>query len=204
MAKIKKLAIILPDSKAKAPEVLTYGKAVHTGMSAHREIFSSPMPSVEALKTALDELETANVSEANRSDNTDIVLEEKRMAVMDILEPQSRYVLLVADGDRSKAAKSGFKLNVAESVKKVPGEFKAVFVRPGTDAGTAVINIEERAGNAFFLVMLWVEDKWVMIDGFNTLTFAVEGLPPGESKLRIYGKKGKRKSPVVDLLVRAS
>lgn len=204
MAKIKKLAIILPEERASAADVLTYAKAVSKGLTNHVDIYASPTPTVKELDDAITALENAQVSEDDRSASTDRVLEEKKQAVLAVLEPQSRYVLLVADGDRSKAAKSGFKLNAEETVKKVPGEFKAVFVRPGADAGTSIVRIEERAGCAFFLVQLKVEEKWVMIDGFNTLTFTVEGLPSGSSTLRIYGKKGTKKSPAVEIVVRAS
>ncbi len=204
MAKIKKLAIIQPDSKAKAPVVITYAKAVYDGMNANAATFPAPPITMVNFKAAITAAETANVSEAERSANTDAELEKRIKTLREMLETLSNYVLFVANGDRSIAALSGFQLNKETTTKKAPGEFRAVFVRPGADAGEAVVNIEERAGNTLFIVQLLVEDKWVMIDAFNTLTFTVEELPAGPSRLRIYGKKGKKKSPAVELIVRAS
>lgn len=204
MAKIKKLAIILPDSKAKASVVITYAKAVYAGMNSNAATFTDPPITMVNFKAAITAAENADVPEADRSANTDAELEKKLKTLREMLLTLSTYVLFVANGDRSIGALSGFELNKEETTKKTPGEFRAVFVRPGADAGTAIVNVEERAGNTLFIVQLWVEDKWVMIDAFNTLTFTVEELPAGSSRLRIYGKKGKTKSPAVELIVRAS
>ncbi len=203
MAKIKKLAIILPEERTSAADVVTYGKAVLAGMGAHTELFPEPVPTLKELDDAIKALVAADVPEGDRSPNTDLVLQEKKMVVIGILEPLSRFVLLKANGDRTTAAKSGFKLNVEETVNKAPGEFSAKFVRTGPADGSATVRIEERAGCALFIVELKVEEKWVMMDAFNTLLFTVEGLPSGSSVLRIYGKKGVKKSPAVEIVVKA-
>jgi hypothetical protein len=172
-------------------------------MAAHKDIYPAPTPPLGTLEEAMNALEAADAPEGDRSPNTDLVLSAKKLVVIDILEPLSRYVLLTADGNRYKAALSGFPLNAEETVSRPPGEFKAVFVQPGPDDGTATVRIEERAGCALFIVELKVEEKWVMIDAFNTLLFTVEGLPSGSSVLRIYGKKGVKKSPAVEIVVKA-
>lgn len=204
MPKIKKLAIILPAAKAKADTVIHYAKAVHTGMSANAATFPAPPITMVAFKEAIDMAVAAQVPEADRSDNTDALLDKRAGELRKMLDTLATYVLFVADGDRSMAALSGFELNKEEKTKHTPGEFSAKFVKPGADAGTAIVRIEERAGNTLFIVQLKVDDKWVMVDAFNTLLFTVEGLPAGQSTLRIFGKKGKTKSPAVMVVVRAS
>jgi hypothetical protein len=203
MAKITKLNIVLPKEKTSVADVLTQARSASKGMTTHKDIYPAPEPPIGALDTAIAALVAADVPEGDRSANTDLVLQERKVAVINILEPQSRYVLLVANGDRTKAAKSGFQLNVEETVSKPPGEFKAVFVKAGPDDGTAIVKIEERAGCAIFIVQLKADDKWVMIDAFNTLQFTVEGLPSGASILRIYGKKGTKKGPAMEIVVKA-
>lgn len=204
MGKIKKLAIIQPSERATAPTVITYAKAAHSGMSTNATTFPSPPIRMEDFKKGIDDAEAAIVPEADRSENTDKVLDKLIKDLRKMLETLATYVLFVADGDRYTASLSGFELNKEETTTHKPGEFKAKFMQPGANPGTAVVRIEERAGSAFFIVKLLVEGKWVMIDAFNTLLFTVEGLPSGESRLLVYGKKGTDTSPEVQLVVRAS
>lgn len=204
MAKIKKLAIIQPDVKASPSTVITYAKAVHKGMSDNAATFPAPPITMEDFKKAIDAAEAAVVPEADRSENTDKKLDKLIKDLRKLLETLATYVLFVADGDRHKAGLSGFELNKEETTTHNPGEFKAKFMKPGPNPGTAIVRIEERAGSAFFIVKRKMGDDWVMIDAFNTLLFTVEGLPSGESTLLIYGKKGTEKSPEVQLVVRAS
>ncbi len=204
MAKRKKLAIIQPSEKASAPTVLTYAKASHSGMSTNAETFPSPPISMADFLKAIEAAENAIVPEADRSDNTDKALEKLVKDLRRMLETLATYVLFVADGDRYIASLSGFELNKEETTTHKPGEFKAKFMQPGPNPGTAVVRIEQRAGNVLFIVKRKVGDDWVMIDAYNTLLFTVEGLPSGESTLLIYGKKGTDLSPEVQVVVRAS
>lgn len=204
MAKRKKLTIILPVEKAAPTTVVTYAKAVHKGMSTNAATFPSPPISMEDLKKAFDAAEAAIVPEADRSDNTDKALAKLIKDLRKVLETLAAYVLFVADGDRYTAGLSGFELNKEETTNHKPGAFKAKFMQPGPNPGTAIVRIEERAGNALFIVKRKVGEDWVMIDAYNTLLFAVEGLPSGESILLLYGKKGTDLSPEVQLVVRAS
>ncbi len=204
MAKIKKLVIRLPKETAAPATVITYAKAVHSGMSTNASTFPAPPITMEDFKKAIDAAEGAVVPEADRSDNTDKALERLIGDLRRVLETLASYVLYVANNDRFKAGLSGFELNKEETTNHKPGEFKAKFMQPGPNPGTAVVRIEERAGCTFFIVKLKVEDKWVMIDAFNTLLFTIEGLPSGESTILVYGKKGTDVSPEVQLVVRAS
>lgn len=200
----KKLSVILPVKKATPATVITYAKAVHKGMTDNAAKFPEPLVSMADFLTAIEAAETAQVPEADRSANTDAVLEQRISALRQMLETLANYVLFAANNNRFTAGLSGFELNKEETTSHSPGEFNAKFVGVGPNPGTAIVRIEERAGCAFFLVQMKVGEEWVMIDGFNTLLFTVEGLPSGSSILRIYGKKGNAKSPVVELAVRAS
>ncbi len=204
MARVNKLSIVLPTIRTGAPRVIAIARNVINGMTEHVAIYPAPTPTVAALVTALDELVAADVPFAERNINSSIVLQQKKVVVIDLLSSMSNYVLLIANGDRPKAALSGFGLNKENTTNHTPSQFGVAFDGAGPDGGTAYVRITERAGNALFIVQLLVEDKWVMIDAFNTLRFLVKGLPSGASTLRIYGKKGEVPSPSIDLVVRAS
>lgn len=181
-----------------------YCKSVTTGMTNNVETFPLPPVPIKQIEEKVKALGDANVAEGDRSANTRSQVKKIKGEIIEVLSTNANYVLLVANGDRSIAVLSGYTLTEGERKPQPPKEFKAVFVGVGPDPGTAIVNIEERAGNALFIVQQKVEDKWVMIDAFGELTFTVEGLPPGQSMLRIYGKKSKKKSPAVELVVRAS
>ncbi len=204
MAKRKKLVIKLPREDTSPAIVIDYAKAVYSGMSTNAATFPAPPVSMESLKKAIDDAEAAKVPEADRSANTDLELEKQIGVIYSMMGQLSIYVLFVANNDRYIGGLSGFEFNKEETTSHTPSVFSAKFVSPGPNPGTAIVRIEERAGNAFFLVQVQIEGKWVIIDGFNELLFTVEGLPPGQSILRIYGKKGKKKSPAVEIVVRAS
>ena len=204
MGKIKKLAIIQPQERAIAATVITYAKAAHKGMTDNAARFTEPPVRMSDFLAAIEAAEAAQVPEAERSANTDAVLNNHIKTLRQMLETLASYVLFIANGDRFVAGLSGFELNKEETTSRTPGEFNAKFVGVGANPGTANVRIEERAGCALFIVQLKVGDDWVMIDAFNTLLFTVEGLPSGPSLLRIYGKKGDAKSPMLELAVRAS
>ncbi len=203
MAKRKKFTIILLEENASATSVLTLGKSVSTNMGLNATTFPTPPVALTALDTALEELEEADVPEDNRSNMTDLNLKNKKLIVLAMLSTLAGYVLMIANGNRNKASLSGFTLSAEDTVDHPPGEFELKSRKAGADEGTVEIRLNHRAGNAVFIVQLKVGDEWVIIDAFNTITFVVKGLPSGTSYLRIYGKKGDKKSPAIEVTVKA-
>ncbi len=205
MVIVKKLTIKLPREDASVSSVISYCENVETGMTANADTFPLPVPTLVLFSAAIVALKASVPSKDEKNTmNTKAMQKHKKDIIINFLQPWSEYVLLVANGDRYKAGLSGFVLNVAEKVEHNPGPFSAVSIGPGPDAGQAIVEVGERAGNALFIVELKVGEQWAMIDAFNTLKFTVEGLPSGESIIRITGKKGVKRSPKVTLIVRAS
>lgn len=205
MAKITRLSTKLPKENASVSSVISYCENVETGMTDNADIFPAPVPTLVLFSAALVALiASVPTKDEKNTTNTNLMQKHKKDIIKNFLQPWSDYVLLVANGDRYKAGLSGFVLNVEDTVEHDPGPFSAVFIGPGPDAGQAIVEVAERAGNALFIVELKVGEQWVMVDAFNTLKFTVEGLPSGESIIRITGKKGVKKSPKVTLIVRAS
>ncbi len=204
MARRKKLFIILPTEKSPVSTVIADGESVLEGMTNHADVFTAPPVTMLALAAALNLLKDAVVPE-NEKNTTTTNLMQKRKAdfIKNELLPLSNYVLLVANGDRYIAGLSGFRLNKEESTPIDPSEFSATFISVGSVIGSAIIRIDERAGSSFFIVKLKVGDDFVMHDAFDTLLIEVTNLPSGPNILEIYGKKNKKTSPPVQLLVRA-
>ena len=204
MAKRSEFKIILPKSKTLVSSVISTGDSVKTNMTKNLAVFPDPVPTLDDLGTALQALKDSVPPENERSTASNNLTEKlKKEFIENYLKPLSGYVLFVAKGDRYKAGLSGFELSKEDTVERAPGEIEAVFVGPGPSEGTAKVRILNRAGNALFKVYLKVDDKWVMLDAFNTLTFIVKNLPSGSSQLRIIGKKGDLESPPVDITVKA-
>lgn len=205
MAKIKKLSIKIPKEEASVSSVISYCENVKTGMTDNAATFPDADPTLLLFIAALTALKASVPSKDEKNTtNTKAMQKHKKDIIKNFLQPWSEYVLLVANGDRYVAGLSGFVLNVENTVEKDPSAFTATFVGVGPDGGQAIVEITERAGNALFIVEKKVGEDWVMIDAFNTLKFTVEGLPSGESNIRITGKKNVKKSPKVILSVRAS
>lgn len=203
MAKIK-LGIILPKPKSPATDYVSLGRAVVSGLTSNPSIFVTPAVPIKDIDDATKAVEDAIVPELKKSKETDLILESKKQALLSLLITESNYVLLIANGDRMTAELSGFKLTKESTTKQDPSALEVKKIAIGADPGTAIITLKERAGCAFFLVMLKLEDgTFQLIDGFNTLEFTVTSLPSGESTLRIYGKKDDKVSPFLDVLVRA-
>lgn len=200
-----KLGIILPTKKTLAPDVLAEGESVLNGMTTHAASFPDPAVKLTDLETAVTALDESILPENKRSNDTNMVMEQRKLELLDLLAKQSNYVLLVANGDRTIAEFSGFTLTKEEKTPNNPTVLELNKVSTGTSAGTANVSLKSRAGCAIFIVQLKHADgEYSMLDGFNTTSFLLEGLPAGESVLRIYGKKGKKKSPNLDVVVRAS
>ncbi|MBI1225734.1 MAG: hypothetical protein GC192_10905 [Bacteroidetes bacterium] len=205
MAKIKKLSIKLPKENASVASVISYCDNVETGMADNADTFPDPVPTLALFTAALVALKASVPSrDEKNTTNTKLMQKNKKDIINNFLKPWADYVLLVANGDRYTAGLSGFVLNVEDTMEHDPSAFTATFKGVGPDGGQAIVEINQRAGNALFIVELKVGDQWEMIDAFNTLKFVVEGLPSGESTLRITGKKGVKKSPKIILSVRAS
>ena len=167
--------------------------------------FANPIVPLKDLEAANIALDATILPENKRSNDTDMVMEEKKLELLELLVKLSNYVLLVANGDRVIAGLSGFKLTKEEKTPDNPTTLELDKVTTGSSAGTARVSLKSRAGCAIFIVQLKnAEGEYKMFDAFNTTTFDLEGLPAGESLIRIYGKKGKKKSPMLDAVVRAS
>ena len=205
MAKIKKLTIKLPREDASVNYVVSYAQNVLNGMTDNAATFPSPNPTLALFSAALDALiASVPAKDEKNTVSTNLMQKRKKEVINNNLRPQADYVLMVANGDRYTAGLSGFVLNAEDTNEHQPSVFTARFVGVGSDPGTAIVEIDNRAGNALFIVELKVGEQFVMIDAFNTLKFTVGGLPSGESIIRITGKKGNRRSPQVMLVVRAS
>lgn len=200
-----KLGIILPTKKSSAEDVLELGESVVNGLTTHVGQFPNPVVKIEDLSAAVTALDAAILPENSRSNNTNMVMEQKKGELLDLLSKEANFVLLIANGDRSIAGLSGFTLSKDEKSPNNPTTLELKKVSTGSSAGTATVSLKDRAGCAIFLVMLKNgEGDYKMFDAFNTTAFELTGLPAGESLLRIYGKKGKKKTPTLDVVVRAS
>lgn len=205
MAKIKKLTIKLPKENASVASVISYAENVENGMTDNAATFPSPTPTLALFSAALAALiASIPAKDEKNTVSTNLMQKLKKELIDSYLRPLADYVLLVSNGDRYTAGLSGFVLNVEDTTEHLPSVFTARFVGVGADPGTAIVEIDERAGNVLFIVELKVNDQFVMLDAYNTLKFTVEGLPSGESIIRLTGKKGTRRSPQVTLVVRAS
>jgi hypothetical protein len=200
----RKLGIILPTKKSPTSEYTTTGKSVVSGIGSNPTIFANPVVPMKDLDEATKAVEAAILPELKQSRETDLILETKKAALLVILNKLANYVLLIANGDRMIAELSGFKLTKETSESQDPSALELKKTSIGANPGTAQVVLKDRAGAAFFLVMLKdIHGEFKIIDGFNTLDFIVLGLPSGESTLRIYGKKNEKVSPTLDVLVRA-
>lgn len=172
-------------------------------MTTNAALFKEPPVSIADLKAQKEKVIAANVPERDANQQTKEVLKEAKNDLLSMLTKNANYVLLVANGSRTVAGYSGYKLSKENTEPKDPTVLELDYAQATTEEGEALIALKNRAGCILFLVsVLDVDGTPVLHDAFNTITFTVKGLRSGNNVLQIYGKKNDKVTPKIKFNVR--
>jgi hypothetical protein len=195
-----RLSIVLPKETDDDLAVNKEVDDVCNQMAAEAVLFPAPPVKLEDIKALNQRFRDAIPSEGNRSDNSLMAMMELKRQLLKEFKKNSFYVLLVADGDRDTAARSGYRLNSDTLVKKKPGLPVVIKKVPGDDPGTIRLSLQDKAGCDYFIVELRNADgTYTMIDAFDRIRGGlVRNVPSGRSFIRLQGRKGNDLGPYTD------
>lgn len=174
-------------------------------LAKEASLFPSPPVKLDDLKALNQRYRDAIPSPGNRSENLVMAMMDLKRQVLREFKKNSLYVLMVADGDRDTAARSGYRLNSDTPVKQRPGLPVVVKAVPGDDAGTLRISLQDKAGCDYFIVELRTAEAngsaatYAMLDAFDRVRGGlVRNVPSGRSFVRLHGRKGNEPGPYTD------
>jgi hypothetical protein len=166
------------DLPTRVPDLAGYAKRVVLCMTDN-PWFSSPIPSIADVASAVDELESAQVATLTRTRGTAEVRDEKLKVVNGLLKRLKAYVQGVADDNPEQAGSiiesSGMNIKNKGSYAKPP--FK---VKPGKVKGTVRLEVRS-AGDRASYEWAWSTDggKTWQTRQTTQASVDIDGLPSG-------------------------
>jgi hypothetical protein len=94
------IALALPRS---APALISYAKGIVTRMTGNPS-FPNPSPTLAAVAAAIDELQIAETAALSRIKGAVVLRNEKRTALVGVLQQLRGHVQAIADADATNAA----------------------------------------------------------------------------------------------------
>ena len=197
---MSRLSIVLPRETDDDLAVNKEVDDVITQMELEAELFPSPPTKLTDLRKLNKDYRDAMPSPGNSSENLEQAKLVLKRAVLKAFKANSLYVLMVADGNRETAARSGYRLNKETPEKRNPTKPVVIKAVPADDPGSIRITLQDKAGCSFFLAELRNADgSYTLLDGFDRVRGAlVRNLPAGKSLIRLVGRKGNDSSPYTD------
>ena len=160
------------------PAAITYSRNIVTKMSGN-SYFPSPVPPLNEVSTATDELETAEKAAQLRTHGAVANRNAKRTALLAKLELLRGYVQNQADADHENAA--AIIQSAAMQVRKVPTRPKRVFAAKQGAVSGSVVLVTASAGRRASYDWEWSNDggkTWQPLPSTLQTKTSVTGLAP--------------------------
>jgi hypothetical protein len=171
------LKAVLNMSRLSVPAKISKSNLVLSSIKLKPDVFKNPSPSLEVVKTTIDELEAAWKESEDGGNNKKNTMRDKEAALLKIMNDVANYVEAVADGDITIIHLAG--LEAKKMPTRVQNEFE---VKYGKGSGTVVVRLKALPRAAY--VWQYAKDSisngtWV--DAGTTLTskITISGLAVG-------------------------
>jgi hypothetical protein len=163
------------------PALITYAQGIVKGMTGNA-YFPAPSPTLAALTAAIADLQSAETLALTRAKGAATARNEKRAALVSLLQQERSYVQGIADGSPENGASIIQSAGLA--VKKVPTHGPRVFAaKPGTVSG-AVKLVAPAAAHRSSYEWEYSTDggkTWVTMPPTLQAKTSITGLTPGSS-----------------------
>jgi hypothetical protein len=185
------ITLALPHS---VPALVSYARNIVTRMTANPS-FPNPAPTIAAVTAAIDTLQTAEAGALSRLKGAAVLRNEKRTALVALLQQLRSYIQSIADADPTNAASIIESAGVA--VRKAPTRRARAFVaKAGPVSGVATVVAEVAARRASYEWQYSTDGGKTWITAPSTLQAktTVAGLSPGATvqfKYRAVTKVGE-------------
>jgi hypothetical protein len=163
----------------RIPALITYVQAVLVAMTNNPN-FTTPLPALSVISAALTALQTAESQALSRIKGAVVVRNDKKAALVSLLQQLRSYIQTTADADPENSAaiikSSGL------PVKKVPVHKPRVFdVKPGTTSGSVEMVAASAARRASYLWGYSVDGgkTWTEVGPTLQAKVTVTSLPVG-------------------------
>jgi hypothetical protein len=163
----------------KVPAFITYAESIVKGMTDNPS-FPAPTPVLSTVTQAIDDLQVAETAALSRTKGAVATRNEKRMALVQLLQQTKAYVQTAADANRENA------ISIVQSagmvVKKTPVRTKRSFAaKPGTVSGTVTVLTSAAARRASYDWEYSTDGgkTWVNLPSTLQAKTTVSGLTPG-------------------------
>ena len=178
----------------KVPALITHAQAIVSAMTGN-PAFPSPAPALAALVTAIEDLQTAETAALSRVKGAVAVRNEKRAALVTLLEQEKSYVQTTADANLETAT------SVIESahigVRKIPVHKPRTFeALQGAVSGSAKLVAKSAGARASYEWQYSIDGgkTWVPAPVTLQAKTTITGLTPATSvmfRYRPVTKKGE-------------
>ena len=189
----------------KVPALIVYVQNIIKGLTGNAAI-PNPTPTVAALTTALDELETAETGALARTKGAVTIRNEKRAALLSLLQLLKASVQTTADASAQNGASIIESAGIA--VRKTPVRPARVFAaKPAPVTGTAKVIAPSAGPRASYEWEYSIDGgkTWVTLPVTLQAKTSVSGLVPGSTvqfKYRPVTKTGEENwSAQISMLV---
>jgi hypothetical protein len=190
----------------KVPTFITYAQGIVMGMTGNPS-FPSPTPPLSTVTQAIDDLQVAETAALSRVKGAVATRNEKRMALVQLLQPLKAYVQTAADMSPENAP--SIIQSAGMAVKKMPVRTKRAFAaKPGTVSGTVTVLTNAAARRASYDWEYSTDGgkTWLTLPSTLQAKTTVSGLTPGATatfRFRALTKTGEGDwSQPTSLLVR--
>ena len=166
------------------PALITFARAIVTAMTGNA-VFPKPTPTLAEITTAINDLETAETAAQARTHGAATTRNQKRVALVALLEQLKAYVQQVADADRENGA--GIIQSAALNVRKVPTRAKRAFaVKVGVLEGTLNLTTVSAGHRASYEWEMSTDGgkTWQVLPATLQTKTSLTGLQPGAYSFR--------------------
>jgi hypothetical protein len=185
------IALALPRS---VPALISYAQGIVKRMTANPS-FPNPTPTLAAVMAAINELQIAETAALSRIKGAVVLRNEKRTALIGVLEELRAHIQAIADVETTNAASIIESAGVA--VRKTPTRHARAFTaKPGSVSGVAKVVAVSAARRAAYDWQYTTDGGKTWITAPSTLQAktTIVGLVPGSTvqfKYRAVTKTGE-------------
>ena len=192
-------------SPSKVPALVTYAQGIVKGMTGN-PAFPNVAPALTAVTTAINDLQTAETAALARTKGAVAVRNDKRAALVVLLQQLRGDVQAAADANVENGASiiQGAGMGVRKTPTRAPRTFEA---KPGTVSGSAKL-VAASAGRASYEWQYSIDGgkTWVIAPATLQAKTTIPGLTPASTvqfKYRAVTKTGEGDwSQAVSLIVK--
>jgi hypothetical protein len=170
----------------KVPALITYAQGIVKAMTGNTA-FPTPTPTLAAVTEAINELQTAETAALARTKGAVAVRNEKRAALVTLLQQLRGYIQTTADGNPENSASVIQSAGVA--LKKTPVRAKRVFAAKfGPVSGSVHLVTDAAARRASYEWQYSVDGGKTWVSAPTTLQTktTISGLTPGATVVFRY------------------